>query len=48
MEHNMERFLDEPVELTEADLREVAGGWGECGCDNGIEIEVDLDVSLKL
>jgi natural product precursor len=33
----MEDILYEPVELTESELDEVAGGWNECGCGCGEE-----------
>jgi uncharacterized protein (TIGR03382 family) len=33
----MEDIRYEPVELTESELDEVAGGWSECGCGCGEE-----------
>jgi hypothetical protein len=47
----MEEILREPVELTESELREVAGGGGpHCGCDSDgslINIE-DIKVVVVL
>jgi hypothetical protein len=40
----MEDILYEPVELTEDDLYEVAGG-GRCG---GLEIEVELELEVSI
>lgn len=46
----MEDIILEPVELTEAELDEVAGGGGEgCGCGCGglsLSLEVGLAVCL--
>jgi bacteriocin-like protein len=42
----MEDNLREPIELTESELQEIAGGGG-CGCD-GLGIEVELEVSVEL
>jgi hypothetical protein len=47
----MEEILFEPVELTEDDLYEVAGGWGccgGCGCGPSLSVEVELEVSICL
>jgi hypothetical protein len=38
----MEDSLREPIELTESELHEIAGGGG---CD-GLEVEVEIEVSL--
>jgi hypothetical protein len=44
----MEDNLREPIELTESELHEIAGGGGGgCGCD-GLEVEVELEVSINL
>jgi hypothetical protein len=46
----MEEVLQEPVELTEAELDEIAGGWGSCGgCGcGGLFVGIDIDVALCL
>jgi hypothetical protein len=46
----MEDFLSEPVELTEADLHEVAGGGERCGCGPfiSVELELELEASVRL
>jgi hypothetical protein len=45
----MEDILFEPVELTEADLDEVAGGGGSgCGCGPFISVELELEASVRL
>ena len=40
----------EPIELTESELREIAGGWGGggCGCDDDLSVKIDVDVSICL
>ena len=43
----MEDILYQPVELTEDDLYEVAGGGGRCGC-GGFEIEVELELEVSI
>jgi hypothetical protein len=43
----MEDILHEPVELTEAELDEVAGGCGGCGC-GGLNVDIDADIKLCL
>jgi hypothetical protein len=43
----MEDILSEPVELTEADLHEVAGGGG-CGCGPFISVELELELAVRL
>jgi hypothetical protein len=53
-ESMMEDILREPLELTESELDEVAGGCGEshCGCDRepsfGIAIAVAAAVAIVL
>jgi hypothetical protein len=46
----MEEVLQEPVELTEAELDEIAGGGnGCCGCGcGGLFVGIDIDVALCL
>jgi hypothetical protein len=47
----MEDILLEPVELTEAELDEVAGGGNECGhgCGcGGISVELELEAKICL
>ena len=41
----MEDILYQPVELTEDDLYEVAGGGGRCG---GLVIEVELELEVSI
>lgn len=47
----MEDILREPVELTESELEEIAGGGnsccGGCGC-GGISLELELEASICL
>jgi hypothetical protein len=38
----------EPIELTESELREIAGGCGGCGCDDDLSVKIDVDVSICL
>jgi hypothetical protein len=42
----MEDILYEPVELTEDDLYEVAGGWGCCGPSLSVEVELEVSICL--
>jgi hypothetical protein len=43
----MEEILLEPVELSEDELDEIAGGGGCCGCC-GPSISLELELSLCL
>ena len=53
----MDEILREPVELTESELDEIAGGGNQCGgggnqcgggCGGGLNVDIDLDVSVGL
>jgi hypothetical protein len=47
----MEDNFLEPVELTDLELSEVAGGWANecgCGCGGGLSVDIDVDVSICL
>ena len=46
----MDEILREPVELTESELDEIAGGGNQCGggCGGGLNVDIDIDVSVGL
>ena len=46
----MDEILREPVELTESELDEIAGGVNLCGggCGGGLNVDIDIDVSVGL
>ncbi len=47
----MEDIIREPVELTDAELDEVAGGWSSCGCgceQEGLSLGVAVAVAAAV
>jgi hypothetical protein len=46
----MEDNLLEPIELTDSELHEIAGGCGGCDndCGGGLSVNIDVDVSICL